>query len=209
LVPALRDVSESVLDAIDCLPVPGTKARPHRRSLRIAALLSDLVPPDADRTLRALRFSNHDIAFISTLVSRWHAERTTLTGALCRAEVMDDRSIRRLASSVGRLRAGTFVRLAAARWAAETGTGDDATIAPAPTRVRDLHRRLLRSAFRDPIQVADLAIDGDDLRHVGIRPGPLTGVMLGRLLEDVLDDPARNSREWLLARVASTLPAQD
>jgi tRNA nucleotidyltransferase (CCA-adding enzyme) len=199
LIPALDTVPESVLDALDCLPVPGISTRPQRRGIRIAALLSDLSAGDAEAALRALRFSNQDIAWIGALVARWHAEGAALGNALCDPSGLDDRSVRRLAAVVGRLRVGPFVRLAAARWNAVRTVGD----APVPevARVRDLHRRLLRSAFRDPIAVADLAVDGDDLRHAGLRPGPHIGVMLGRLLEQVLDDPSRNSREWLLAHV--------
>jgi tRNA nucleotidyltransferase (CCA-adding enzyme) len=69
---------------------------------------------------------------------------------------------------------------------------------------------MLRSARTDPIEIADLAIDGDDLRQLGIPPGPLLGKILKALLEAVLEDPSRNSRDWLLqeaeriARDAST-----
>jgi hypothetical protein len=35
-----------------------------------------------------------------------------------------------------------------------------------------------------------------------VRAGPEVGETLDRLLADVLDDPARNTREGLLARVA-------
>ena len=85
---------------------------------------------------------------------------------------------------------------------------NDGAPAPTPARVRDLHRRVLRSAFRDPLHIADLAVDGDDLRQVGIRPGPQIGAILSRLLEDVLDDPAHNRRDWLLTRAALLMPPQ-
>ena len=78
---------------------------------------------------------------------------------------------------------------------------------PVVARVHDLHRRLLRAAMRDPIEVADLAIDGDDLRRAGIRPGPEFAILFGKLLADVLDDPSRNTTEWLTARVATLRPS--
>ena len=74
LIPALGGVSEAVLDALDCLPLPGVPTRPQRRGLRIAVLLSDLSPADAELAMRELRFSNQDIAWIGALVGRWHTE---------------------------------------------------------------------------------------------------------------------------------------
>jgi tRNA nucleotidyltransferase (CCA-adding enzyme) len=57
-------------------------------------------------------------------------------------------------------------------------------------------------AAGDPLAIGDLAVNGDDLLGAGVRPGPEVGETLGRLLSDVLDDPARNTRDELLARVA-------
>jgi tRNA nucleotidyltransferase (CCA-adding enzyme) len=57
-------------------------------------------------------------------------------------------------------------------------------------------------AAGDPLAVGDLAVNGDDLLAAGVRPGPEVGETLGRLLSEVLDDPTRNTRHELLARVA-------
>ncbi|MGH7700884.1 MAG: CCA tRNA nucleotidyltransferase [Gemmatimonadales bacterium] len=54
---------------------------------------------------------------------------------------------------------------------------------------------------KDPLTVKDLAVDGDDLIAAGVRPGPDVGAALRRLLADVLEDPRRNTREYLLSRV--------
>jgi tRNA nucleotidyltransferase (CCA-adding enzyme) len=54
----------------------------------------------------------------------------------------------------------------------------------------------------DPLTLAQLAVSGEDVLAAGVRPGPDVGEMLGRLLADVLDDPARNTRERLLASIA-------
>ncbi len=208
LVPALGDVDELVLDALDCLLPPTSPARSLRRGLRLAVLFSDLTPRDADHALRALRFSNQDVSWIGLLVTRWHADGAALTQALCSVGGLDDRAVRRLASTAGRLRAGAFIRVCAARWGAARLTPEEVAPAPTPARVRDLYRRVLRSAVRDPLHVADLAVDGDDLRQVGIRPGPQIGAILSGLLEDVLDDPAHNRRDWLLTRAALLMPPQ-
>ena len=56
-------------------------------------------------------------------------------------------------------------------------------------------------AAKDPLALKDLAVTGDDLIAAGVRPGPEVGETLARLLGDVLEDPTRNTREQLLARV--------
>jgi tRNA nucleotidyltransferase (CCA-adding enzyme) len=202
VVPALGAVSELVLDAVDALPLPGPRVRPQRRVLRLAALLSDLSAPEAEAALRALRFSNQEMAWIAALVGAWGAHGAMLTESLSSPSGIQARTVRRLASAVGRLRIASFVRLAAARW--QAARARDA-LAPAPARVRELYRRALHTAFHDAIEIADLAIDGDDLRRLGVQPGPQYRPLLALLLDGVLDDPATNTAEALADRVPALL----
>ncbi len=58
---------------------------------------------------------------------------------------------------------------------------------------------MLRSAFRDPVELADLALDGDDLRRGGIPAGPGLGKILHALLARVVEDPSANTPGTLLA----------
>src|SRR6185436_2671754 len=52
------------------------------------------------------------------------------------------------------------------------------------------------------LHVRDLEVSGEDaMRVLAIPPGPTVGRVLDRLLEEVLDDPARNQREALLQRL--------
>jgi tRNA nucleotidyltransferase (CCA-adding enzyme) len=69
--------------------------------------------------------------------------------------------------------------------------------------VRAAYRRAVRIAFRDPIETADLAVTGNDLVDAGIAPGPEVGRILGALLEVVVDDPAENVRDRLIARAVA------
>jgi len=69
----------------------------------------------------------------------------------------------------------------------------------------DLERlRRLRAAVErersNPHRLRDLAIGGDDLVALGMRPGPRIGETLRRLLDEVVQDPSLNTREQLLAR---------
>jgi len=56
-----------------------------------------------------------------------------------------------------------------------------------------------------PHRISDLAVTGDDLLELGFREGPELGRLLQALLEDVVDDPARNDPAWLLERAAREL----
>jgi len=56
-------------------------------------------------------------------------------------------------------------------------------------------------ATNPPLTLKDLAVKGDDLVAAGVRPGPDVGEVLKRLLGEVLDDPAKNTKEYLLSRV--------
>jgi tRNA nucleotidyltransferase (CCA-adding enzyme) len=134
---------------------------------------------------------------MASLAARWRAVGDSAGALLGAAIAPDDAGLRRLAASLGRVRVAPFLRLAAARWSADRDQGRPA---PGATRVRSVYRRMVRTAFRDPIELADLALDGEDLRDAGIPPGPVLGKILHALLDWVVEDPARNVRDLLLAR---------
>ncbi len=57
-------------------------------------------------------------------------------------------------------------------------------------------------AARDPVTVADLAVNGRDLLSLGHTPGPALQETLHALLDAVLADPAANTRDDLLGMAA-------
>jgi hypothetical protein len=61
---------------------------------------------------------------------------------------------------------------------------------------------MLGVALHDPIDLGGLAVDGDDLRRAGIPAGPGLGKILQSLLAAVIEDPARNTPDWLLREAA-------
>jgi tRNA nucleotidyltransferase (CCA-adding enzyme) len=73
-----------------------------------------------------------------------------------------------------------------------------------PTYLEEMRARIEKIlAESRALQVTDLAIGGRDVMEVlGIPPGRAVGEMLEALLEEVLDDPSRNTRERLLERLA-------
>jgi tRNA nucleotidyltransferase (CCA-adding enzyme) len=66
-------------------------------------------------------------------------------------------------------------------------------------------RALLEQEAAHPHRLADLAVDGSDLLEVGYREGPQLGEALSELLDDVVEDPCRNRKEWLLERAKARL----
>ena len=57
-----------------------------------------------------------------------------------------------------------------------------------------------RQAERDCITLKKLAVTGSDLIAAGMQPGREIGQILNRMLEDVLDSPEHNTKEYLMQR---------
>jgi len=88
------------------------------------------------------------------------------------------------------------------RWLAAVGEYADDLLALLPAHSSPLLKAVAAiRAKNPPLGLKDLAVKGDDLIAAGVRPGPDVGEMLTRLLDEVLEDPARNTREYLLSRV--------
>jgi DNA-binding transcriptional ArsR family regulator len=117
-----------------------------------------------------------------------------LRASLMASEQPSDAALRQWAATAGRTRLASVLRLAAARWAAERDAG---LSAPGRESVASAYRRAVRIAYRDPIEVGDLAVNGRDLEKMGMS-GPAVGRTLRKLLELVINDPAANSRTGLL-----------
>jgi tRNA nucleotidyltransferase (CCA-adding enzyme) len=188
LVPLIAGAPRARFAALDYLARPGLTRRPDRRMLRLAALFVEPgVAPGRtlERDLKTLKFSNDETR-----------ATVTLANAAALAPISADPvELRRVIAKVGRLMVPGLSRLLWARAKAEGVSAAEGIGGVA------LYRRALRSAFTDPLTIGDLAIDGDDLRTAGVAPGKAMGEMLHLLLELVLIDPAKNTREALLAEV--------
>ena len=58
-------------------------------------------------------------------------------------------------------------------------------------------------AEMSPVTLKDLAVSGGEIIEAGVERGPVTGRVMKRLLNDVIDDPALNTKEELIKRALS------
>ena len=125
----------------------------------------------------------------------------TLTRLRCsRAEIERGRRIGRFRSGWPDPGSAVEVR----RWMATVGHAVDDLVRLA--RVQGVAEGLEGAVRRvrasgAPLTLGDLAVSGDDLVEAGVRKGPRVGKTLERLLRIVLDDPALNTKDDLLARI--------
>ena len=197
LVPQLAHTPPAAFDALDRLPQPRAGGRPYRKALRLAAFFGNAGSKGAAAAMTALRFSKADTNLVALLTDRASRLGTAIEAAV-HAGRPDDAAIRRWVALTGRLNVATVMRLLEAGWEASRASGGDASV-PSWRAVAGIYRRMTASAFRDPVEIADLAIDGDDLRRGGIPAGPALGKILQALLARVIDDPSLNTPGTLLA----------
>ncbi|HEX5727772.1 MAG TPA: CCA tRNA nucleotidyltransferase [Longimicrobiaceae bacterium] len=138
----------------------------------------------ARELMRRLRCSNAEVDHAVHLVAQ-HAD-------LPRADAPAP-ELRRWLRRVGRGYVRDLLRLcaAAARARGEAGRARLEELLALERRVR---REL---AGNPPLEVGDLAVGGEELRALGIAPGPRYGEILRALLERVTDDPSLNTPERL------------
>jgi tRNA nucleotidyltransferase (CCA-adding enzyme) len=133
--------------------------------------------------LKRLRFPKEIVDRVSLFV-RWHmffsdTEQVTLS------------AVRRLIAHVGRENVWDLIDL---RICDRVGTGRPKE---EPYRLRK-YMAMVEQAMRDPVTVGMLKIDGKRIMEVTHEtPGPKIGYVLHALLEEVLEDPTKNTEEYL------------
>ena len=209
LIPALAHVTDQQLAPLDHLRRPLLPRRPARRSTRIAGLLASVPAATVRKTLKDLRFSNSDTEWIANLVERWQQLGPGMTSELLKAEEVyandpwgeqypPSAVLRRWAASAGRTRLAPLLRLADAFWWAARQSNEPA---PYKQTIASVYKRAMKIAYKDPLSVADLAIDGSDLEKLGFH-GPAVGAVLKKLLDAVIADPRKNTHVQLLEMAA-------
>ncbi len=140
--------------------------------VRLAALVLPLPPAQAVDVLKRLKFSNAELDLVGHVLRIAGASRTAGIA-----------QVRKELSRIDKGKREAAVQL----WASEH---DDALVG--------LGRKVLDE--KHPLGAGDLAITGKDLMDgLQIQPGPMIGRIIERLVNYVIEDPARNTREALLA----------
>lgn len=177
--------------------------------LRLAALFHDVSKPETRRFSKEKRdytFYGHDVVgcrvareimtrlkfpketteYVSLMV-RWHmffsdTEQVTLS------------AVRRLISNVGKDNIWDLINL---RICDRVGTGRPKE---EPYRFRK-YQSMVEQALQDPVTLKMLKINGEQIMRVTQEtPGPKIGYILHALFDEVLDEPAKNTEEYLESR---------
>ena len=150
----------------------------------------------AKKILADLKFPKDTIEKVSTLV-RVHMFFSD-------PEVVTLSAVRRVIARVGKENINDLVNL---RVCDRIGTGRPKEH---PFRLRK-YMSMIDEAMRDPISVSMLKIDGSKIVEIGEKPGPRIGWILHALLEEVLDDPAKNTEDYMekRARELMTVPEKE
>jgi tRNA nucleotidyltransferase (CCA-adding enzyme) len=148
----------------------------------------------AEALLRRLKASNADIALVTGLIEK--------QSDLFPPDA-PDAGVRRWLLHVQPHLLPSFFRLRFALWRALPTAGGDGDL-----RERWHHvRRVL--ATRPALSARDLAIDGGDLKALGLRPGPQFGEILGVLLDRVIEEPSLNEPDTLLRLARGLIEADE
>lgn len=140
----------------------------------------------ARKILSDLKFSKEQISHVVSLV-RWHMFFSD-------PDLVTLSAVRRLIANVGTEHIEDLVNL---RVCDRIGTGRPKEH---PFRLRK-YMSMIDEAMRDPISVAMLKLDGRKYMELtGEKPGPRLGWALHALLEEVLDDPTKNSDTYMQTR---------
>lgn len=192
---------------------------PHEKYVRWGVFLR-AVPSEARRILRELKMDNDTTAqaaavaelFFAELPDSRYATRKQLSkyGFTLYESFLQAAVCLATAQTVGGLERDAACPENDAAGLSETAAADGTASASGRLlKLRELQREVeaIRAAG-DCIGLKDLRISGQDLLQLGVPKGPELGRILHLLLEQVLEEPSRNTREFLLesAREHAAMP---
>ena len=180
----------------------------YSAEVRLASLLHDVGKPRAKRgqgrnstfyahemigakmaaqILDRLKFPKKQADKIIKLV-RWHLFYYNV------GEVTES-SVRRLVANIGKENVEDLLKV---READRIGSGTPKAV---PYKLRHL-KFMIDKVARDPLSPKMLKINGGDLMQLlNIAPGPKIGAIISALMNEILDEPAKNKKEYLEKRV--------
>lgn len=182
---------------------------PEDKVLRLAMLLHDVAKPSckttdeagidhfhghpaqsaqmAKKILRRLKMDNGTTARVTQLI-RWHDDNPPLS----------QRNVRRAVCRVGAAQYPDIFAVKRADIRAQSDYKKEEKL-----RYVDDYEEIYRQIIEQKqcLSIKDLAVDGSDLLAAGVPQGRAVGEKLQALLELVLEDPERNTREYLLSQL--------
>ena len=175
--------------------------------VRLAALLHDVGKPRSKRGEgRNCTFYGHEVIgarIVKDALSRLKFPREIIekVSKLVRYHMfyylpdeVTESSVRRLVAKIG---AENVEDLLKVREADRIGSGTPKAI---PYKLRHM-KFMIDKVARDPISPKLLKINGNDIMALlKLDPGPKVGMIMNALMEEVLDDPACNTKEYLEAQ---------
>lgn len=138
----------------------------------------------ASNVLKRLKFDNKTISSVKRLVL-YHDDRPSLS----------KKSVRRRISAIGQEAFPDLFIINRADTLAQSTYNRDKKL-----KYIDEYEKIYNEIITEqsPLKISDLKISGRDLIDIGIDKGPRIGEILGMLLDDVLDEPAHNDRDYLI-----------
>lgn len=183
---------------------------PQEKVLRLTMLLHDVAKPACRTTdeqgidhfyghpakgsemarviLRRLKFDNDTTDRVCRLV-QWHDDNPELTG----------RSVRRAINRIGAEQYPALFAVKRADILAQSDYKREEKLAYVDAYER-MYDEILEQ--KECLTIKELAVTGQDLIAAGMEPGKEIGAMLKQLLEAVLEEPQKNTKEELLKIVS-------
>lgn len=183
--------------------------RPNQ-SLRLAMLLHDVAKPATKTTdergvdhfrghpeqgrkmaediLRRLKFDNHTIAMVKGLVA-YHDKRIEPNA----------RAMRRALHQIGEEFFPALFEVGKADVMSQSGYRREEKLAAIEEGLQ-IYQKIREE--EQCVSLKKLAVNGGDLIRMGMEPGREIGSVLERMLQDVIEDPSHNTKEYLMKQYA-------
>lgn len=145
----------------------------------------------AEDILRRLKFDNDTVHRVCRLVE-YHDWSIDLESDVKEA------TVRRLIAGIGEEAFPDMFEINRADLMAQSGYLREEKLAK-QERLERLYREIREK--KDCLSLKDLAVGGRDLIAGGLKPGRELGEILQRMLQDVLEDPGHNKKEYLLSNL--------
>ena len=193
-----KDVLGHTLDVVDHVP-----AKLH---LRLAALFHDCGKPGTFTVDRngIGHFYGHEARsaeIAETILDRLKYDRKTtkkvltlISNHMVSTDMKNELKLKKLIQKLGKENINDLFELKTADFISKPESGNTKLF-----EISGLRDRMVDILDRkDPLNIRDLAVNGQDIMNLGIKEGRAVGNILNDLLEKVLKDPRLNEKETLL-----------